>query len=87
MPYTIADVGDIPGKPPLTDEQKQAFVDEWNANEVAVAARELAETAAQQKAADRKLLADFLPDIISLIPGLDTKLPAAAKAAYDRLRA
>ena len=29
--YTITDVGDIPGKPPLTDAEKQVFVDQWNA--------------------------------------------------------
>jgi len=30
---TIADIGARPGKPPLTDEEKQAIADERNANE------------------------------------------------------
>ena len=32
MPSTINDVGERPGKPPLTDAEKQAIADEWNAN-------------------------------------------------------
>ena len=35
MPSTINDVGERPGKPPLTDAEKQAIADEWNANEIA----------------------------------------------------
>ena len=31
MAQTIADVGDIPGKPPLSDAEKQAIADERNA--------------------------------------------------------
>lgn len=30
--YTIDDVGDVPGRPPLTDKEKQRIADEWNAN-------------------------------------------------------
>lgn len=38
MPYTKEDVGDVPGKPPLTDAQKQAIAEEWNATEAAAQA-------------------------------------------------
>lgn len=31
MTYTKDDVGNVPGKPPLSDAQKQAIADEWNA--------------------------------------------------------
>lgn len=31
-PYSVGDVGDTPGKPPLSDAEKQARAEEWNAN-------------------------------------------------------
>ena len=39
MPYTLAGVGDVPGKPALSNVRKQAIADEWNANEAAAAAQ------------------------------------------------
>ena len=32
MPYTKDDVGDIPGRPPLSDKAKAKIAEEWNAN-------------------------------------------------------
>jgi len=32
MAYRIDDVGDVPGRPPLSPKEKQALVDEWNAD-------------------------------------------------------
>ena len=32
MVHTIEDVGDVPGRDPLTDVQKQEIANEWNAN-------------------------------------------------------
>lgn len=37
--WTINDVGDIPGKPPLTDEEKLEFVEQWNAQELTKVSR------------------------------------------------
>lgn len=38
MPYTKDDVGDVPGRSPLSDVEKQAIADEWNAEEARRAA-------------------------------------------------
>ena len=35
MTYTKDDVGERPGRDPLTDAEKQQIADEWNANETA----------------------------------------------------
>jgi hypothetical protein len=51
MTYTIADVGDTPGKDPKTNAQKQAIADEWNANDVAAAADEAANGYKRRRAA------------------------------------
>jgi len=32
MAYRIDDVGEVPGRPPLSAEERQALVDEWNAD-------------------------------------------------------
>jgi len=32
MAYRTEDVGDVPGRPPLSAEEKQALLDEWNAD-------------------------------------------------------
>jgi len=91
MAYTV----DGPGAPThkmvngarvdLTAEEKQAIVDEWNASEIAAAAEAQAEAAAAQKAADEDLLMRALPKIIQLAGINAAQLPAAVKAAYDRL--
>jgi len=41
MTFTANDVGDIPGRKPLTRAERQAFADEWNADVVARAERQL----------------------------------------------
>lgn len=51
MPYTKDDVGGVPGKPPLSDADKQAIADEWNANEAEAAARTPEPTLADKVAA------------------------------------
>ena len=55
MSYTKDDVGSIPGKPLLTDDQKQAIADEWNANE---AAKPLRRWVAEMRELDRQIIAD-----------------------------
>jgi len=35
MPFTINDVGERPGRAPLSDAEKQEIADRWNANEAA----------------------------------------------------
>ena len=39
MSFTIDDVGERPGKPLLTDAEKQVIADEWNANVIAAEER------------------------------------------------
>lgn len=55
MTVTIADVGDIPGRPPLTDQEKQAIADERNA---AIAGRALVAWEVEMRRLDELVLND-----------------------------
>jgi hypothetical protein len=61
---TIADVGDIPGKPPLTPEERQGFLDEWTAE---LAARPHREWQARMRETDAEV-PRALEDLYDALP-------------------
>ena len=75
--FSKDDVGNIPGKPPLTDAEKQAIADEWNANEAAAPLEDWQRQMAQSDA----VLPRWAEDIIdALEPAAAARLSAETKA-------
>ena len=63
--YTKNDVGSIPGKPDLTDAEKQTIADEWNAN-TAADVPTIADQLAATDAAMPRPLEDGLDAVVAL---------------------
>lgn len=86
---TIADVGNIPGKPPLNAEEKQAFLNEWTA---AVAARPLRDWQARMRETDAEVpraledLYDALPPELRATVAEHTRQRIALKKALRSQR-
>lgn len=78
---TIADVGDIPGKAPLTDDERRAFADEWAAE---AAARPLRQWQAAMAATDAEVPRALEDLFDALAPAQQA---AVAPATRDKIAA
>ena len=63
MSFTADDVGDIPGRRPLTRAERQAFADEWNANELLRAERQLRNLGARKLVEPITITSPTAPEI------------------------
>ena len=79
--WTKEEVGNIPGKPPLTDAERQRIADEWNVNEQA---KPMNRWLQEMALSDHKL-PRAVEDIIDVV-GPD-KIPEALRKKYDDKKA
>jgi len=96
MAYRIEDVGEVPGSPPLSAEEKQALVDEWNADAARRAAppgyRELRAIAYRDELGKEKgdfvrTLGDVLDYLIQELRARGEPVTAEAAALFAKVDA